>query len=1498
MAALLSPAACRTATLSTHMSAGAWPHDFAPVPRAAPRVLAPPLPMPSGEAVPPLGPPHAASASGALAVALGDGQELLPTMAQIFSRCCEGGAGAVANALPRLRVLSASFPATFPEALLSCTEMLLASAGACSSAAEGVAIDLIAAVAVPQQAAVAADDDAEAPDANAAAALLLRRLVVLLGGRRGGCSGIPEAPRRKQVRHVAAELLWRLLAALAGAGSTAEASALAEAEDEAGALESVLLRLSRDRAAPVRHAAISGLAVHGSEAALEALVELAAGDASSKVRLTAVAQLQVDPGDDPQRHQREAALCRGKKGLLERLAGRALDVSALVRGRFFAMLGGLRLEAVPPNVLAEALVRGLTDPSISVQAECECSLRAWLAQDSTVTDGADGVPADNGSGGSKFAIAALLRFLRLLRPGENRLREEAAELALCRLFGRVEWEPAAQAALQAIVDQKDALEPEVSLLARVAVESDVDAGSSRGRLGSAAVLQHTLRALAAGGDFELRQLLRVLQRAEIADVGAARDLLHLASALLLRSAPRLACAGPALHQPASAVSSCATAAPGGKSGLSSSTSVLQLAVGVAKRALDGAACARGLRGARAKRQALGEFSEALLVMLVAALRPPPQSSGAEAPEGGNGNGNGSANDAAAPRSVGDALEALEMHLDSAVAQDTDAARVVQESQAALSSGAARGDFARAREARERLAAVQAAQATAAARRRDALATLAGRLGQALGIVEAVLSRSQEGLSSDFAITLLLEDLLRPALALIDKGAAAAAAAGGSGGDGSDNSWLALRVLALRCIALHAMMAADTAADHWDFFRSVLARFAPVALAAGATPRAEAEIASGRIVEVCVCFLTDALLVHGHAFADEFGEELDDRSAPPRSCRVGEFFASIAPMLGAGSASGPAVTSSRQQGAPAATGRLPAWLRQSLARRLGSLLLFGDLRGSGGSLPTCGLGSSHAGVCWALTWLLVEAFAKEPPARSLAADNGDSVADAAAAAEAAVLRGQLLSAFGVLAGLSRWHAGLLVTAAECALSLETWELGRFSGRVPGKNGSSALGRPSAGERWRALPLPSFVRFLAKTLRSAATSPSSGEDLAEWWLQSLWRPLALAGLESAVVGGLGDAQLAEAMAAAVLGMAPLGSSAVQAAELPFAPEGRRPALAAEIAWVLNRLVELGGWNAVGGPRRHTAAGASAASAAGALPAALLELRDKCAEVAAAGAAGMQDWAATYRLAEKRRLDLRRAVAELGVNVRAYVASFQVDATAAEGAIVAGSAAPSPVLGSLRSQVPGSLAVRPQRALAGVGAQQQQQQQQRGWHRAGEKRKQPPRTLHGPAAKVPLPPRFGGWAGGGAAAGVDGGADSSRALASGRPHEAKAMTYATPMEQRRWQQEQQAMSYAAQMEQRWQQEQQAFRAEAAARAARVAEASKRIEAEAAARLAEIAQEVRRVASIVAAMRTREAPEPIEAVEEEEAALLQAPTAEALTEEVTQRLLQARRALESALR
>lgn len=439
---------------------------------------------------------------------------------------------------------------------------------------------------------------------------------------------------------------------------------------------------------------------------------------------------------------------------------------------------------------------------------------------------------------------------------------------------------------------------------------------------------------------------------------------------------------------------------------------------------------------------------------------------------------------------------------------------------------------------------------------EAYAKLGAHLWHILGVVEAMLSYSSADLTQHFQMALLANDVLRPSLVLADM------APPGAGGI----SWPSLRALAVRCVALHASMSVDGLEQHWPFFISVFKRYVPILLSSSCH-------ANEAVVEHCLAFLSDAL---NSPFSTHWPDTV-------REARGQELLEALVPLTACSST--------------------PARLRRCLATRLCSLLLF------------LGLSSSPAHG-WVLSWLLLQAFLREPPA---------PVDDEAMAAAATA--GRLLRFFTSLGRLSLEHAGVLAAASLSFLSLELWQMGTCV--------------QVSGQRWCALPLPRLVSLLSRQLATAgqaeggvgwAHGQQASSEVLQLWLDGLWRPLALICLDNAVVSIAYDSELPQALLAAMTATALPGTVA---GDLTFVPMQRRPAVVAEIAWVLNRAVELwASWRS---------------ATCGELPPGLLELRDRLAT--AANSSKLEeapDWPRLYAGADQRRQQLRLSVAKLGVDV----------------------------------------------------------------------------------------------------------------------------------------------------------------------------------------------------------------------------------------------------------
>ncbi|CAE8617040.1 unnamed protein product, partial [Polarella glacialis] len=981
------------------------------------------------------------------------------------------------------------------------------------------------------------------------------------------------APRDKTIRLRAAELFWRLLAASPAAASCAE--------------QAVLLRLSRDKVPHVRLAAVPGLALLGTTTASGILADLAGGDPSSRVRLSALSQLQTIA----------MQVAGVQRPSFADILGRSLDAAPLVRGRLYATLASLGPAAIGTG-LAALLRRGLGDSSSSVRCECECMLRTWLDQHQQrarvhTCPGQEVTSEANEARGAGSVLSSLLWLVGELleKPSseEEDIRicqemeaEAAAEAALRHILSRSEWHASAAAGAQALVAGAQLLSKAQVLVGRVGVSLDADLWNSNGALSRPPVLNRTLLALEAGRSFELRQLLMVLMHAEVHDDASARALLHIATAVLLRA-------------PVSqSLAFCGGASPlVGQASSPAATSVFHLAVLVARKAT--------LHGRLLHRRAEVQFSESMLVILrvlqdtaARAVESSPQVHGETITSGG--------------------LEALGAFAERCQAKASETARRSQQMRSAWERATGARDFVTACKLQEELASLRAEEKQAADAAECAFEKLGSHSWRVLAFLEAVLSHSRADLAEDFPLSLISEDVLRPAL-LRTESVPAPTGAGRI-------CWLSLRALAVRCLALHASLSSETAWQHWRFFLSVLARYVPEVLCpntkkSGATTRTASEL----VVINCIAFLSDTLLLCRLEGASD--QVLLEEGKQKASI---ELFDTLAPLFAA-----------RHQLSPS--------LRQELACRLCTL----------SSLCGLGLRSTVEAVaspsqCWAFAWLLLEAFLQRPPS----AQSGARCRHEAEAVELAVSRGRLLRFFASLGRLSPGHTHILFSATEGFLSLDLWRLG-------------SLIQVGAGQRWCALPFPRLVRFVSHELTSAASramtahsNPGSGANataaaLTVQWLECLWRPLALICLETAVVAAACESELPQALLGAITATTMTASASSgngTASVLAFVPIDMRSAVVSEVAWVLNRAVELwGAWNAAGNPGGRSQPHRTSTSS-GTLPAKLVELRSQLAAESARSGAASGDWARIYCRAEGRRLRLRDALQNLGVHVSSVV------------------------------------------------------------------------------------------------------------------------------------------------------------------------------------------------------------------------------------------------------
>jgi len=1181
-----------------------------------------------------------------------EAQSQLPTgpesvMSQVFGVFAAfeaGGCKDVQGSMARLRAIRASAAEAFPAALQGCAAAALASGH--ESRAVDAAAELFAVVAVEQE-----SEDRQT-------GRLLVWVVTQLGGANGAA-----APRDKSARRMGAEILWRLLPAALATTSKSLRPVLVVAE-------TVLLRLSMDRAPAVRLSSARGLGelLPGSAPARGALERLATSDVSAPVRSAAVDALGSVIG-----------------GVASAAASRSLDASQQVRRGLCAALCDSAVASAAP---ADFLRRGACDMNAGVRRACERMALAWL-QRSARASGDDS--------------NALLQMLEAVLPSpfaatgatSTILRDErAAELLVRACIDCQRWRTAAEAEASRFARAEagafDANCP--YRRARALVWRVIDTEAQRCEDGDFGVSSRIVteavvlirRALptnsgdaaiggystAAAKDYELRQLLQaLLLRLQLAAPEDSHVLLGLA-ADVLRLAP--------LGEPRESL----THALGSRSAVAAaaSSSVPALAVMLARRVLELPLCAWSAAPTEAR------FAEMILGVLCDLWR---GGVGTECVEGAVAH---------------QGMEVLGQRFD------------------------------------EQIDGLQSPDATAGD---DAAVALLSREVQAvthraLRIIEAVLSKTRLLEADEVGPpgANLLQEWLHPTLVRAD---VAEPLLGGKG-------WPSLRSLAVRCMALQVPLREQLAPPgdqgEWDgacnkdllFFSSVLARYGPVATEVA--PGTEAADAVEDVIETCVLFLTDAMLLSkvSYDFGNGFFKALAVILGPP----VGQ--GAVASAEGAapperqsvgGSATAPGGTVTGPAAAVATTlpGRLSGGLRQRLAERLARFLLCGGAWAGTSSSPVdcdaalleeeekekekeeeeeedeeekkqmgeegvaataLGSGSAttaaHPGAKWCLAWLMLEAFYRLPPtvvaapkrgqvagadgtrvegpraADSAALEQvgaggatveGPQTADCARLEEAAAWaqhRGRLVCMLGCLARASVPHAELCAAAGEVLLSTELWRLGADG---PSFHGS---------RRWRTVQLPRLFCLLARQLGTASSEGTGcssesrtrgGVRLLRAWLECLWRPMALLCLEERKPEA---SPLPEVLAATVgvVTSVPGGQAPLLAWAGPS-----WAATAVEVARTLRQISArwAGASGAQGGAVSANASGMVAPRAAASASAsrALSRFEEATGAVLAAAQENLGDDAdadAWRKGAETRRARLRIELAALGVDAKALV------------------------------------------------------------------------------------------------------------------------------------------------------------------------------------------------------------------------------------------------------
>ncbi|CAK9023879.1 unnamed protein product, partial [Durusdinium trenchii] len=233
--------------------------------------------------------------------------------------------------------------------------------------------------------------------------------------------------------------------------------------------EAVFVRLASDQFAPVRLAALPGLALVGTVPSLCALVELACSDGTSAVRLQALQQMEV--------LQAEEALHLDRHWW-DLLLDRSMDTVPRIRLTLFGLLAarGARAQGSEAK-LALVLRQGLEDTVVAVQRECQCMLER-LARTSA----------------QSVEMSSLLTFVGHLL-SDPLHGELAAERALCCLLSRPDWWKVAEEGIEALLHGQEAISREQALLGRVALALDPEVWSLNKALCGPSLLRKTLQAL-------------------------------------------------------------------------------------------------------------------------------------------------------------------------------------------------------------------------------------------------------------------------------------------------------------------------------------------------------------------------------------------------------------------------------------------------------------------------------------------------------------------------------------------------------------------------------------------------------------------------------------------------------------------------------------------------------------------------------------------------------------------------------------------------------------------------------------------------------------------------------------------------------------------------------------------------------------------------------------------------------------------------------------------
>ena len=490
------------------------------------------------------------------------------------------------------------------------------------------------------------------------------------------------------------------------------------------------------------------------------------------------------------------------QNLTEMLLDRSMDASPTVRRSTFTFLTTTQRPSDSQRLCA-LLRQGLADTDAGVRQECEHTLRSW-------------------AGKSGEGMSPILSWINALLVGPTKQAEFVAETILQRLLHGQDVRSVAEHSVQTLLHGEKPMERIQIILARLAISLDPDMWNLSGVLRGSHLLRRTLEVLDSGDIFMLRQLLIVLLQTGVYDEAASKTLLQIATATLLRCP----------LDETRVIQSCGASFDRGhmqQAGLDP----FRLAALLARQSLKLSTLhSMSFRKPKFdKARVESAFSDSMRTVLCV-LAAKAEAACLSEPGRQSESFSELARYVAAHKAYALDLECSIRKLDMQCQKLTQAR-----------------DFVAAYALREDVEQLRQQQDEAQANAERAFAALGHNLSRILHVAEAVLSYTEAELKDDFPLCLVMDDILRPALLLIDSIPLGMAGI----------CWPALRARAIRCIALHATLSAETAEMHQGFFHSVLERYIPEVLCVQ-NDLDGAEVAED-VVLTSLSFLVDSVLLY-------------------------------------------------------------------------------------------------------------------------------------------------------------------------------------------------------------------------------------------------------------------------------------------------------------------------------------------------------------------------------------------------------------------------------------------------------------------------------------------------------------------------------------------------------------------------------------------------------------------------------------------------------------